>query len=211
MTPAPDEYARIAPHYDRVVGTFLRPVHRAVLDALPDPSLPLLDLCCGTGLLTAMAAAEGRQVVGLDLSPAMLARSGAGASGRFVLGDGAALPFASGRFGAVAICFALHEKPAPVRTALLAEAVRVLRPGGALLVADYRVPQCLGERLMGMGVALVERLAGREHFACFRAFRRAGGSRAELERAGLPALRTARFLGGAAGVYLARAGSFPAP
>jgi len=211
MSPLADEYARIAPHYDRMVGAFLRPVHRAVLDALPDPTLPLLDLCCGTGLLTAMALAEGRQVVGLDLSPAMLARSGAEAAGRLVRGDGAALPFGPGRFGAVAICFALHEKPAPVRAALLAEAVRVLRPGGALLVADYRMPQCPGERLMGLGVALVERLAGREHYACFRAFQRAGGCRAELERAGLLVRRTARFLGGAAGVYVARAGGTAAP
>jgi len=211
MIPAEDEYARIAAHYDRAVGPFLRSVHRAVLDAVPDPALPLLDLCCGTGLLTAMAAAEGRSVVGLDLSPAMLARSAPIASGRFVRADGAALPFASGRFGAVAICFALHEKPAPVRSALLGEAVRVLRPGGALLVADYRVPECPGERLMGLGVALVERLAGRGHFACFRAFQRAGGSRAELERAGLFVRRTARFLGGAAGLYLARVGGVPTP
>ncbi|WP_419786271.1 class I SAM-dependent methyltransferase [Pseudodesulfovibrio sp.] len=203
MTRAEDEYGRIAPHYDRVVGPFLRRVHRAVLDALPDPALPLLDLCCGTGLLIGAAASRGIPVVGLDLSPAMAARAEAAAPGRVVRGDGVSLPFASGRFGAVTICFALHEKPAFVREGLLAEAARVLRPGGSLLVADYRVGRCLGERLMGVGAAMVERLAGREHYRLFREYRQRGGSRAELERAGFMVRRTALSLGGTVGVYLA--------
>jgi len=200
-----DEYERIAPHYDRAVGAFLRPVHRAVLDALPTPG-PLLDLCCGTGLLTAMAASRGRTAVGVNLSPAMLARANQAHPGlRFIHADGASLPFAPATFAAVAICFALHEKPDATARAMLAEARRVTAPGGALLVADYRAPRGPEPltRLTGLGVAVIERLAGREHFAHYHAFYRSGGSRALLESAGLAPARTALFLGGTVGVYLA--------
>ncbi|MEF2231185.1 MAG: methyltransferase domain-containing protein [Pseudodesulfovibrio sp.] len=200
-----DEYERIAPHYDRTVGAFLRPVHRAVLDALPGPG-PLLDLCCGTGLLTGLAATQGRAALGVDLSPAMLTRARHTNPGvRFILADGASLPFAAATFAAVAVCFALHEKPAPTARAMLAEARRVTAPGGALLVADYRAPRGAEPlaRLTGLGVAVVERLAGRNHFAHYHAFRRSGGSRALLESAGLEPDRTGLFLGGTVGIYRA--------
>ena len=200
-----DEYGRIAPLYDRVVGPFLRPVHRAVLDALPTPG-PLLDLCCGTGLLTGLAAASGLPAVGVDLSPAMLARARrAHPAVRFIRADAARLPFPDAAFAAVTVCFALHEKPLPTAQALLAEALRVLAPQGALLVADYRGPNSPDHphRLTGLAVSLVERLAGRDHFACYRDFRHAGGSRALLEQAGLEPVRTGLFLGGTVGVYRA--------
>jgi ubiquinone/menaquinone biosynthesis C-methylase UbiE len=201
---AADEYARIAPLYDAVVGPFLRPVHAAVVAALLGAASgrgPVADLCCGTGAVADMAARAGLDVVGVDLSPGMLGRARARRGGaRYVLADAAATGLESGGFAACAITFALHEKPPETARAILAEAVRLVGPGGAVVVADYRVAR--GARLTGAAIALVERLAGREHHACFRRFMADGGSAAFLRRAGLDAGEPrARFMGGWAGLY----------
>ncbi|MBU4192662.1 MAG: class I SAM-dependent methyltransferase, partial [Proteobacteria bacterium] len=72
-----DEYARIAPLYDTVVGPFLRPVHAALVEALRAVAGdgPVVDLCCGTGVVAGMVARTGREAIGVDLSPAMLDRA----------------------------------------------------------------------------------------------------------------------------------------
>jgi SAM-dependent methyltransferase len=54
--------------------------------------------------------------------------------------DAADLGFASGSFDQVVLFFLLHEQPAPVRARSVAEAWRVLRPGGRLVVMDYHCP-----------------------------------------------------------------------
>jgi ubiquinone/menaquinone biosynthesis C-methylase UbiE len=54
----------------------------------------------------------------------------------FVLCEGGALPFCQGRFDAVLLITVLHHVPAARHGALLAEAVRVLRVGGRLVVFE---------------------------------------------------------------------------
>jgi ubiquinone/menaquinone biosynthesis C-methylase UbiE len=54
-----------------------------------------------------------------------------------VTGDGAALPYPDGSFDSVASCTMLHHVPdAKRQNAILAEALRVLRPGGVLIASD---------------------------------------------------------------------------
>lgn len=48
-----------------------------------------------------------------------------------------ALPCRGGSFDTVLLFFLLHELPADARRRVLGEAVRVLRPGGSLVIADY--------------------------------------------------------------------------
>ncbi|MEN9772498.1 MAG: hypothetical protein RJA58_1141 [Pseudomonadota bacterium] len=55
--------------------------------------------------------------------------------------DATDLAFDDARFDQVLSFFLLHEQPADVRRRTLAEAVRVLRPGGRLIVLDYSMPQ----------------------------------------------------------------------
>lgn len=55
--------------------------------------------------------------------------------------DAAALSFADGSFDASVLFFLLHEQPAEVRRATLAEALRVTRPGGRIVVVDYHRPR----------------------------------------------------------------------
>ena len=100
------------------------------------PGERILDLACGHGRHARVLAREAR-VVGLDRSGAYLrqAAAGAGRPPAFVRGDVRALPLRTGAFDAAFSWYAsLFMFDDPVNEACLAEAGRVLRPGGRLLV-----------------------------------------------------------------------------
>lgn len=119
----------------RVYGRAFGP---AALLALLPPSWTVADLGCGTGALTAELAPHVRRVIAVDRSGAMLRaarRRAAGAPNvEWHEADLAALPLPDGRCDAalLVLVLAYQEDPAPV----LAEAARVLRPGGRLVVLD---------------------------------------------------------------------------
>jgi len=89
-----------------------------------------LDLGCGGGHYFDVLAATGRTVVGLDRSADQL-RIARGRSPQIVQGDAAALPFADGTFRAVATLWISTD--VDDFAAVLAEASRVLAPGGRLI------------------------------------------------------------------------------
>ncbi len=104
----------------------------------------VLDVGCGAGHTALAFAAVAREVVGLDLTPAMLeqARALAAARGlgnlRFEPGDAAALPFADGAFDVVTSRLCAHHYARP--EASVREAARVLAPGGLYLLVDSVAP-----------------------------------------------------------------------
>jgi ubiquinone/menaquinone biosynthesis C-methylase UbiE len=117
-----------------------------VLAQLAGTEGPWLDLSCGPGTLTRRLAAQsdGRRVVGVDLSRAMLERARRAAPGvLLVRADAAALPFADGAFGAVVNLAALDLYPDAAR--VIAESARVLAGGGrwvaSTFVARRRAPR----------------------------------------------------------------------
>jgi SAM-dependent methyltransferase len=89
-----------------------------------------LDLGCGSGLYFDVLTATGRTVVGLDRSADQLSIA-QGRSRQIVQGDAAALPFADGSFPAVATLWISTD--VDDFAAVLAEAARVLAPGGLLV------------------------------------------------------------------------------
>ncbi len=109
----------------------------AVLRLLPDRSgdAPgrLLDVACGTGIVTRrlVEARPDLRVAGADLAPAMTRMAAARLPGAVLTADSRRLPFADATFDAVTSVWLLHllEDAADVR-AIVAECARVLRPGG---------------------------------------------------------------------------------
>jgi len=203
----PDEYAHVASVYDFLLNPFLDPLRRALTRRVVERgAASVLDLCCGTGRQLAMLHRVGVRATGVDASPAMLARARrvCPADIDFRLEDAGATSLPDAGSDAVIISFALHEKPAPVRDAILAEARRTLAPGGACLVVDYLAPDSRRALRMHRLVNVVERLAGAEHHALYGEFLRGGGLEALLVRNGLSCAGLDRSLGGAAGICTVR-------
>jgi len=98
---------------------------------------PCLEIGVGTGRFALPLAAAGLAMAGSDISGAMLGRLAANAGGRsplpLVQADATRLPFAAGSFGSVLAVNVLHLIP-DWRIAV-DEAVRTLRPGGALIAS----------------------------------------------------------------------------
>ncbi len=118
-----------------------RPEQDAVLRALPRGAHRVLDVGCGTGLLTdrIRRRVRGSRVVGCDFSAGMLRRASRRRPGpAWVRGNAQQLPFADASFDAVVCTQALHWVPDQV--AALAEFRRVLEPGGRLLVSLINPP-----------------------------------------------------------------------
>jgi SAM-dependent methyltransferase len=108
-----------------------------VLDFVRDrEARRVLDLGAGCGELVSRLREEGRRAVGVDLCEGMLARArdGASAPPELVRGDVERLPVASGSVDVVTCLLVVHYLARPERA--LAEAARVLRPGGWLALAD---------------------------------------------------------------------------
>lgn len=132
---APDQrkvWTAIADSFDR---TRQRPWPHveAFLRTLPKGAR-VLDLMAGNGRHAKAAAALGLDVVALDWSAPLLARS----AGQRVLADAVALPLADATFEACVFSAGLHGLPSPeARDACLRELRRVLRPGAPAQVTVW--------------------------------------------------------------------------
>jgi SAM-dependent methyltransferase len=139
------------------------------------PPLDVADFGCGEGYLTIETARWAKSVVAIDRSDAVLERARDLARRRRVTnitwkkGDVAKVPIADGAVDVVLLSQALHHATRPER--VLAEAWRVLRPGGRVLVLDLRehdqtwVRERLGDERLGFADAALERLLRDAGFA----------------------------------------------
>jgi ubiquinone/menaquinone biosynthesis C-methylase UbiE len=158
-------YARWAPVYDVMIGLppFVRARRRA---------FDVLDLRAGERLLIAGIGTgpdfpflpEGVRVTGMDLSEPMLARARRKLpiAGREIVlqrGNAEALPFDDGSFDAASLFLILSVAGDPI--SVLRETVRVLRPGGRVVIFDKFLPKdaypSVGRRMLN---ALITRPFG---------------------------------------------------
>jgi ArsR family transcriptional regulator len=117
-------------------------VEQALADALGEKPLGrLLDIGTGTGRMAELFAAKADHIVALDKSLEMLRVARAKLQNlpadrvELVQGDFSALPFASQTFDTVLLHQVLHFAAEPSRA--LAEAARVVRPGGRIAIVDF--------------------------------------------------------------------------
>ncbi|MFK4068265.1 class I SAM-dependent methyltransferase [Streptomyces sp. NPDC029674] len=128
------DYGKEADRYDASRGGEPRAAAaaEAVLGLLPADTRTLLDVACGTGLVTRrLAGRPGLRVTGVDAAYRMARMAAGRVPGAIVLGDSRQLPFPDGAFDAVSTVWLLHLLSGPEETSsVVAECARVLRPGG---------------------------------------------------------------------------------
>lgn len=147
-----DHDAVVRQSFEKQAGLFVgddSPFARRPASALAwleplDPGMIVLDVACGAAHAAEQAAPHVRQVVGVDLTPALLQvgaeRLRAAGITNVLLQEGntTALPFIGASFDLVICRGALHHFADPV--AAVTEMARVCRPGGRVVVADMVAP-----------------------------------------------------------------------
>jgi SAM-dependent methyltransferase len=104
------------------------------------PGDTVLDVACGPGLVACALAEVARHVTGIDLTPAMIEQAKARQQSKglanltWVVGDAVPLPLPDAAFSVVVTRYSFHHFLEP--KAVLAEMVRVCRPGGRVAVID---------------------------------------------------------------------------
>lgn len=154
-----DLFATIARRYDLLndlqsFGLHRRWKRRVVALAAVKPGDRALDLCCGTGDIAFALAQRGADVTGLDFSEKMLEVAGTRAQARlqrvkdakngprpqvkFIQGDAQQIPFPDNSFDAVTMGYGLRNLTS--WEAGLREMIRVVKPGGRIVVLEFGKP-----------------------------------------------------------------------
>ena len=169
-----ESYDKLADDFDLLTARYTAPIaDRIVAMAGIAAGDRVLDVGCGTGVLTLLAAREvggSGRVVGIDLSVGMLAKAAviAASSGlaeriEWARGDAEQLQFADASFNAVVSLYALRHFPNPDKA--LREMFRCCAVGGRVLVAIGSAPPLLSmaalraafRRVGELGLRLVDR------------------------------------------------------
>jgi ubiquinone/menaquinone biosynthesis C-methylase UbiE len=139
-------------HYDERRGRcYYTHLSAYVMEALPRRG-KLLDIGCGTGLFVERYIGDGRSAVGLDISRKMIERARRRNSEcDYTVGTGEKIPFFDNTFDAVSslLVFSYVRDP----EAMLSEAYRVLKPGGALAICT------LGKKLLTCGIPAIYQIS----------------------------------------------------
>jgi len=168
-TESRDPHNKVVAHRDAVLNPFDDPalasryeawyagegrradaLEKALLGALLDrftDSHSVVEVGCGTGHFTRWMAGRGLDVVGVDISGAMLNEARRLGGPRYVPGDAHSLPFSDRSFDVVALITALEFLRDPARA--LAQAVRVARQGVLLGALNRWSLLALRHRLSG--------------------------------------------------------------
>lgn len=159
-------YDLVAPVYERI----LTPLHdlgvaRAVERALGAGPESVLDVGIGPGRGVALLSGNGRRVVGVDVSRRMLRLAdehitAERARASLTRANALALPFRSGSFDAVVSTYLLDVLTDAEVAHALSELVRVLSPGGRLVLGTMALPNKLAHRVWMAAYRALPELVG---------------------------------------------------
>jgi ubiquinone/menaquinone biosynthesis C-methylase UbiE len=164
----------------------------------------ILDLCCGTGSLTAVIASRvGKigSVTAVDLSADMINKARLKTRGlpvTFRQASADALPFKEDTFGKAFISYGMHEMPEDVRRKAIGELFRVVKAGSNLYVVDYNLPS---NPITRLGIGTFLRVF--EEDAAYR-LAKEGTLAKELSEAGFKAEERKLLIGGMFQIIRAR-------
>ena len=208
-----DPYSIGSRVYDRIIEPFLKPLKRLTTKILREkftqvPGAHVLEVACGTGTQSYLLAREGIRVVALDKSYGMIKQTqkkeiigGVGGIAS-IRADASYLPFSSAVFDAVVFQLALHEMKNKIREHSAREIKRVAKENAIFIMADF--VHAKGFTVSKYILAMVELMAGREHFCNGREFIRQGGLLKFLDKLGLQAEATYPFFDGNIQLAVAR-------
>lgn len=140
---------RVRSGYDAVAPTYAeqfrdeldhKPLERGLLAAFCDlsPAGVIADIGCGPGHITRFLAARRDNVIGLDLSPAMIMVARQRNSGpAFAVGSMLHLPYPDAAVAGVAAMYSIIHLSIEERAVAFAEFARILGPQGVLLVSFH--------------------------------------------------------------------------
>lgn len=136
-------WAFLAPFYDIAVAPISRIRERVVSFTNAPEKAKILDVATGTGKQAFAFARRGYDVIGVDLSEAMLkvaTRKNRYGNLKLKVADATNLPFGNRSFDVACVSFALHEMPLTVREKVLGEMVRVTKAKGTIIIIDFALP-----------------------------------------------------------------------
>jgi demethylmenaquinone methyltransferase / 2-methoxy-6-polyprenyl-1,4-benzoquinol methylase len=156
--PLHDIFSDVPPRYDLINSLFTWNMDKrwrklAAQICLSGRPARILDLCCGTGdlaILLARLADYAVEIHGLDYSLPMLERAERKAASlagkkklKFIRGEADQMPFPSAFFDCAGISFAFRNLTYknPLAAAHLSEILRVLKPGGRLVIVESSQPE----------------------------------------------------------------------
>ena len=131
----------------RLFGRRIRSLHRGLIElARIQPGERVLDVGCGPGRLTLEAAhvvGPTGDILGIDASAEMIdlatrKAKQAGSSAAFRVAAIEAIPSPDDQYDVVLASLMIHHLPPELQRRGLAEVLRVLRPGGRFVAADFR-------------------------------------------------------------------------
>ncbi len=134
----------LAPFYDFVTLPFSSVRDKVVNFSKTRNGSKILDVATGTGKQAFAFAKNGYEVIGIDLSEAMLKvahRKNKYGNVKFEVADATDLPFEDNRFDVCCVSFGLHDMPLIIREKALKEMVRVTKPKGMVVIVDYGLPE----------------------------------------------------------------------
>lgn len=151
-------FKRMAPVYDYVEFFVSRIREEVARIDLPRGS-KILDVACGTGTQSIAFAKRGLSVVGIDLSPDMLARAKKkikkGYDATFLCHDASHIPYPDSYFDASSISFGLHDMPEEIGLAVLKEMRRATKQSGKIIIVDYHKPENPFSAFIGNKIAKI--------------------------------------------------------